>query len=456
MQAVQGKAGVWPERFVDLKKQIAAGNEEVMKRSWNEVIEALAERTKEIAKAGPEYIPQVEFSELSSLSKDEVARIRRIGSVVIRNIVDDDVALGYKEALKEYVKANPQVDGFPEGNKQFFEMYWSPSQLKARSHPNVLAAGAWVNNLWDASEDDVVDLDHCMSYADRFRIRQPSPNKWGHHSPHIDGGATERWEDPTLRSSFADIFNGNWQSYNPWAISGRLNATTDLYRRPNQTSIFRTLQGWLAMSDTGPGEGTIRFFPDLVLSNTYVMLRPFFKPVNPDLTDEALLDPSNWVFDTSDPSIPGIKVSAAGNFSGVQPANATHPHLKLDEAVVSVPRVKPGDMVFWHCDVIHSVEDMHTGPSDSSVMYIGATPLSPHNVRYLVGHRDNFLKRIPPPDFPQGNGLGESQFVGHGQESDMTPEGLVAMGLRPFTAKEGATRGAMEAVKDANAILGLA
>lgn len=107
-------------------------------------------------------------------------------------------------------------------------------------------------------------------------------------------------------------------------------------------------------------------------------------------------------------------------------------------------------------DVIHSVEDMHTGPSDSSVMYIGATPLSPHNVRYLVGHRDNFLKRIPPPDFPQGNGLGESQFVGHGEESDMTPEGLVAMGLRPFTAKEGASRGAKEAVKDANAILGLA
>ncbi|KAG8913851.1 hypothetical protein FRC01_004351, partial [Tulasnella sp. 417] len=100
MQAVQGKAGVWPERFADLKKQIATGNEEAMKRSWNEVIEALAERTKEIAKAGPEYIPQVEFSELSSLSKDEVARIRRVGSVIIRNIVDDDVALGYKEALK--------------------------------------------------------------------------------------------------------------------------------------------------------------------------------------------------------------------------------------------------------------------------------------------------------------------------------------------------------------------
>ncbi|KAG8943451.1 hypothetical protein FRC00_011143 [Tulasnella sp. 408] len=341
-----------------------------MKRSWNEVIEALAERTKEIAKTGPEYIPQVEFSELSSLSKDEVARIRRIGSVVIRNIVDDDVALGYKEALKEYVKANPQVDGFPEGNKQFFEMYWSPSQLKARSHPNVLAAGAWLNKLWDASEDDVVDLEHCMSYADRFRIRQPSPNNWGHHAPHIDGGATERWEDPTLRSTFADIFNGNWKAYNPWAISGRLNATTDLYRRPNQT---------------------IRFFPDLVLSNTYIMLRPFFKPVNPDLTDEALLDPSNWVFDTSDPRIHGIDVSAAGNFSGVRPR-----------------------------------------------------------------HRENFLKRIPPPDFPQGNGLGESQFVGHGQESDMTPEGLVAMGLRPFTAKEGASRGAREAVKDANAILGLA
>lgn len=34
--------------------------------------------------------------------------------------------------------------------------------------------------------------------------------------------------------------------------------------------------------------------------------------------------------------------------------------------MTSVPAVKPGDMVFWHCDVIHSVEEEHTGKEDSA------------------------------------------------------------------------------------------
>lgn len=61
-----------------------------------------------------QYIPQVEFSAIDKLSPEKIARIKQAGSVVIRNVVDDDEAAGYKESLKEYVKANPQVHGFPE------------------------------------------------------------------------------------------------------------------------------------------------------------------------------------------------------------------------------------------------------------------------------------------------------------------------------------------------------
>ena len=34
--------------------------------------------------------------------------------------------------------------------------------------------------------------------------------------------------------------------------------------------------------------------------------------------------------------------------------------------MVSVPKVNPGDTVFWHCDVIHAVEKEHTGTADSA------------------------------------------------------------------------------------------
>ena len=130
-------------------------------------------------------------------------------------------------------------------------------------------------------------------------------------------------------------------------------------------------------------------------------------------------------------------------------------------------------MVFWHCgevysdlrsevrlltsvlDVIHSVESYHTGPDDSSVIYIPAVPLTPRNAQYLAKQRDHFLKGMPGPDFPQG--IGEVGFVNPGKESDISaPQGLLGMGMAKYSVKDGARAGAKEAVKQANELIGLA
>ena len=52
--------------------------------------------------------------------------------------------------------------------------------------------------------------------------------------------------------------------------------------------------------------------------------------------------------DISNPEFHGI-YSFNEAFIGPRPNTTTHPHLKLDETMVSVPKVYPGDMVFWHC-----------------------------------------------------------------------------------------------------------
>lgn len=44
-------------------------------------------------------------------------------------------------------------------------------------------------------------------------------------------------------------------------------------------------------SETGPGEGTLKLFPDVCLSNAYVMLRPFFRLKSEDLDP---YDAENW------------------------------------------------------------------------------------------------------------------------------------------------------------------
>jgi len=64
---------------------------------------------------------------------------------------------------------------------------WTKPQLLARSHPNVLTTITWLNNLYHTSSNsEAIDLCTPLTYADRFRIRQPGI-QWGAHPPHIDG-----------------------------------------------------------------------------------------------------------------------------------------------------------------------------------------------------------------------------------------------------------------------------
>ena len=66
---------------------------------------------------------------------------------------------------------------------------WTKSQVRGRSHPNVLSATTWLNNMYHAKSGqklDDVDLQTPLTYADRFRIRHPGV-QWDAHPPHVDG-----------------------------------------------------------------------------------------------------------------------------------------------------------------------------------------------------------------------------------------------------------------------------
>ena len=45
------------------------------------------------------------------MDKEELERIKRGGSVVIRDVVPDEQAVRWREELKEFVQVNPEVDG---------------------------------------------------------------------------------------------------------------------------------------------------------------------------------------------------------------------------------------------------------------------------------------------------------------------------------------------------------
>jgi hypothetical protein len=164
--------------------------------------------------------------------------------------------------------------------------------------------------------------------------------------------------------------------------------------------MFRTFQGWTALTRQGKGDGTLQLIP-IANAIMYILLR--------SLQDDVAED----------------------DLCGAQPGRAlsVHPtwHTALADGLTSIPLMQPGDAVFWHSDVVHSVEDAHNGDGYSSVMYIGGTVGCAKNTAYLPGQCASFLAGKTPPDFPADNF--EVDFVGRGTEADLTLLGKSQLGL---------------------------
>ena len=74
-------------------------------------------------------------------------------------------------------------------------------------------------------------------------------------------------------------------------------------------------------------------------------------------------------------------------------------HSLLLEGLISIPRMYPGDTIWWHPDVIHAVEDKHLGKNFSNVVYVGSTPYCKKNLDYINKQSKKFLEGKSPPDF---------------------------------------------------------
>lgn len=339
-----------------------------------------------------------------------------------------------------------------------FELYWSRTQLLARGHPNMLATHRFLMSHWHTLHPHApLSTQHPISYADRLRMRLPGDASFA-LGPHVDGGSVERW-DPNgygLGRVYDSIWKGQWEAFDPWESSCRLPVVSDLHQGVGAASAFRMFQGWLSMSTTGPFEGTLLVNPLLARATAYYLLRPFFSPkqhVAAGLDSEAFLAPDNWALDT--PQTSWMHGATPGH--GQELSSLLHPHLKLQESMIHVPEVRPGDYVAWHCDTIHAVDKTHEGHADSSVLYIPACPLTEDNAKYLVRQRTKFVEGAPSPDF--GGGVGESGHFGrvgaeelHGLVGE---DGCRGMGLGEWDSEvEGLTMGERVVLDRANKVLG--
>ncbi|KAI1321513.1 DUF1479 domain protein [Xylariaceae sp. FL0255] len=446
-----------PERFLELKKALVAGHEEVVTASWQRLLEELRRETTIIAKEKSNVVPILEFGSLD----DDLTRLRseiyKRGVAVIRGVVPENEARAFKGDIEEYVRENPTTRAFPQDNPQVYELYWSSPQIRSRANPNLLKVQTSFMNIWHQSNpDSAVSLSQNLAYADRLRIRQPGDAKFA-LGPHIDGGSVERWEKHGygIDGVYDKVFEGSWEEYDPWDVSGRIGAVMDNYNGLGAASMFRMFQGWLSMSKTKAFEGTLLVNPLLRHATAYVLLRPFFQSIKDvtDLSTEDYLSPENWVFCGANMT---SELQGAIPGHGQELSPELHPHLRLDTTMVHMPEVKPGDFVVWHCDTIHAVDKVHMGKSDSSVLYIPICPVTEQNAKYLVRQRNAFLNGTPGPDFPGGNG--ESKHINKPTESYLRshsgPDGLRAFGFGKLVPGALDGVGAQHVISKANAILG--
>jgi hypothetical protein len=364
---------------------------------------------------GEPVIPEIAYRDIAAgaVPAASVAAIRARGCVVVRGVYPRAQAEAWDAELMDYVRRNDYVglaqrkmgldkyfSRMKSGKPQIYGIYWSRPQVEARQGEPLAITRAWLNRLWTFQDPDGTtwfDPDLECTYADRIRQREPGDGTLG-LSPHMDGGSVERWIDPGFRAVYRHVFSGDWRRHDPWAAAHRTR--TREIPSPAVCQMFRTYQGWTALTEQGPGDGTLQVVP-MARAIVYMLLRPLQPDVEPAELCGAEAGRALWM------------------------RERWHPGLL--RALLPIPRVQPGDTVWWHPDVVHAVEDAHTGRGYSSVIYIGAAPDCAKNRAYLPRQRAAFAAGESAPDFAPENY--EVGFSGRATEADLTALGRRQMGF---------------------------
>lgn len=443
-------------RFAKIKRDLVSGHTSAITASWKRLLRELRKEIDLISSKGSEVIPTIDFADIekSACVEDFSRRLRRRGVGVIRKVVPRETAVAWKQETLRYLSENPHTKSSPPNAPELYELYWSPAQIKARAHPNVFAAQRFAMSHWKSSDPSAaVATPFPVAYADRIRIRRPG-NSAPPTSAHAGGGSVERWEPDGYgrAGTYAKIFDGEWEEYDPWDGAARVGVTSDLYNGASSCSVFRMFEGWLAMSSIAPREGGLLFCPTLQAATAYFLLRPFFSPKSPPETaGRGFLDAANWTLDSPQNSIlHGALPSYVQELNG-----QLHPHLQLGRSLVRAPALRPGDYLVWHPDLAHAADGLHEGALDSAAMYVPACPLTQTSALYLCRQRKAFLLGRPGPDF--GSGRGESDHAGRPGVQEVNEaggeDGLRAMGLLPWDEDEAGSRAERAVLAMANGIL---
>ena len=403
------------EQLIKEEKKILRSKSKNYRENFSKIenfIEKEIVQIENSKKSEENIIPEINFKDLSDNLYEFKNELKKRGCVIIRDVFDDTLMHQMNKDLESYIEENnyyedqkkkADIDKYfsdlQSGKPQIFGLYWSKTQVNIRQSKELDFVKKWLNKLWINEHDGetIFDPNHELVYADRVRRREPGDKTLG-LSPHCDAGSVERWVDKGYQGVYEDIFADNFTEYDPFNAAYR--NTTQEIESPAVSHVFRTFQGWVALTEQGPGDGTLQLIP-IAKSMAFILTR-------------ALMD------DVSENDLCGSKPARALS------VNSTY-HALLLRGLVSIPKMNAGDTVWWHPDVVHAVEDHHTGKGYSNVVYVGSTPYCEKNLSYAKKQSVKFLEGKSPPDFAEEDY--EVRYKNRAKASDLTPLGKKQLAL---------------------------
>ena len=252
-------------QIIAFKKKMAP-RREALKRAFDDVrnhVARAAEKVRADNDAGRPTVPELAYRDIKDGKVSDATRaaIRRTGCAVVRGVFPAAQAKAWFDEVGRYIEDNEYerkevekrsldkyFSALKAGKPQIFNVYWSRPQVLARQDAKLAETRSFLDRLW-TNYEGVFDPDRQCTYADRVRRRQPGDKTLG-LSPHMDAGTVERWIDPGYQAVYENVFAGNWRSYDPFDARHRLE--TREIPSPAVASVFRTYQGWTALTRQGP------------------------------------------------------------------------------------------------------------------------------------------------------------------------------------------------------------
>lgn len=341
----QGIKNTEDPEFLSVKKAVIDRyGGDALRRGWLQVCKDLESVTEEIAAKGSSIIPVFDTETVlaaGGFTDSQREEVKRIGTLVFRATVSEAETSNLYSELKQYIADNREaIKGWPADSPSMLILYDSPTQNTLRAHPNQLQLQRLLNSLWhDATGNTSSDP---LIYHDGVRDRTPGQLFLG-LGPHIDAGSLCRWADEAYLKTYDKILSGKLDEHDCYDLATRSSANQELFPGMAHSSVFRSFQGWTALTPTAPREGTVMVYPNVASVIAYVLLRPFFtQPSNP----ADVLDAEKWTLDTETGWFPGTTKPDSQRLS-----RTSHPHLRLEQCLVHMPKLQPGDTVWWHSDV---------------------------------------------------------------------------------------------------------